>query len=55
MTKVHIFSVVTKCNKLVPQFTVLVSQKRNLFYSIIIIIIVVVTTVNKNTQPFHKH
>jgi hypothetical protein len=44
MTKVHIFSVVTKCNKLVPQFTVLVSQELNLLY---IITIIILTTVNK--------
>jgi len=52
MTRVHIFSVVTKCNKLVPQFTVLLSQKLNLFCIIIIIIIIIttttLTTINKN-------
>jgi hypothetical protein len=46
MTKVHIFSIVTKYNKLVPQFTVLSSQKLNLLC--IIIIIIILTTINKN-------
>ena len=53
MIKVHIFSVVTKYNKLMPQFTVLSSQKPNLFCIIIIvvdiiIISIILTTINQN-------
>jgi hypothetical protein len=42
MTKVHIFSVVTLCNKLVPQFPVLLSQKPNLFCIAVVIVIIIV-------------
>jgi len=52
LTKANIFSVVIKCSKLVPQFTVLLSQKPNLFcivaVLILLIIIIILTTINKN-------